>query len=438
MAMDIIREYDNMQKIAEKILEVLNIKFEAEKRFGKSLFFISDLFLPDGGRIGQNDISKQSCIEFKLRLMPTTISTVYSRFRALKKRCDLNKLYIVYKESPDERTLVNIEKEIEGLNDLVLLSFTELFEDNNPIEVENKNLTWKEERDNYRIPLLIKDIKNNSSTLFLGAGVGQSAKLPSWNELLKKIFQKSSFAHLYETDIDKITEACYNSNLITARYLTQKLKDKNKELCKAIHDIFYMDSKPQYSELMKSIVALSAKEPVKSIITYNFDDLIDQRIPNSHPMYGKRRISNTHEFPIYHVHGYVPEKNVQTDSEVILSEESYHEKYREVFDWSNVEQLYALSHSTCLFIGLSMSDPNLRRLLDIAKRNYVSDEQDCLHYAFLKRASLNGCNMPCGYRKNDEHIAILERIFQELGITVIWYEKYDDLPDILNTIISKI
>ena len=439
--METIREYDNMQKIVEAILEEHDIKFEAEKRFDKnhfSKYYVPDLYLSDGGQIGEYNLPKHSCIELKLRLMPTTISSVYNRFKILKTKYNLTKLYVVYKESPNEKILSNIKKDIEGLDDLVLERFSELFGKNSHEQIHIRKLSWIEERDNNRIPFLIKSIKDNNSTLFLGAGVGQSAKLPSWNELLKKIFQKSSFKHLYETDLDKISEACYNSNLITARYLTQNLKDKKDELNKVIHEAFYVDSKPQYSKLMKSIVALTAKKPIKSIITYNFDDLIDQRISNAHSMYGKRRISNTHEFPIYHVHGYVPEKNVNADSEVILSEESYHEKYREVFDWSNVEQLYALSHTTCLFIGLSMSDPNLRRLLDIAKKNYVSDEQDCLHFAFLKRTNLNGCNMPCGYKKNEEHIEMLERIFKDLGITVIWYENHDDLPNILKLIVSKI
>lgn len=438
--MEIIREYDDMQNKTEEQLKKLQIKFEAEKVFGKGRpyrFYIPDLYLPDGGKIGGYDIPEKSCIELKLRLMPTTISSTYKRFQILKEKYNLNKLYLVYKEVPNEEVLSRIKADLEGLNDFFLVSFTDLFINIDPI-IPLKNLTWEEERDFNRIPSLVKAIKANNSTLFLGAGVGQSAHLPSWDELLKKIFQKSSFTHLYETDIDKITESCYKSNLITARYLTQKLADKRNELPKIIHEVFYVDSKPQYSQLMKSIVALSAKEPVKSIITYNFDDLIDQKIPNSHPMYGKRRISNTHEFPIYHVHGYVPQKNVQSDSEVILSEECYHEKYREVFDWSNVEQLYALSHTTCLFIGLSMSDPNLRRLLDIAKANYISDEQDCLHYAFLRRTPLNGCNMPCGKQKNEEHNEILERIFQDLGITVIWYKNHDDLPKILNSITACI
>lgn len=433
-----IEEYENMQNVIESILAQQEIIFEVEKEFSrnrKANFYIPDLYLPYGGKIGNISMADKSCIELKLRLLPTTISSTYKRFQVLKERYQLGNLYLIYKEIPyDTHFCKQMPK---GMHDLYLLRFEDL---QGYLDTKNRTIskTWKELRDCDRIPQLVKSIKSNNATLFLGAGVSQSANLPSWKDLLRKIFQKCSFSNLFENDIDKILEACHHSTLITARYLTQKKLTKHFNLEDIIHDIFYIDSKPKYSQLMKSIVHFSTKEEVKSIITYNYDDLIDQRISNSRPMYGNRRISNAKEFPIYHVHGYVPEKNSLGDSEIILSEERYHEKYRQVFDWSNVEQIYALTHTTCLFIGMSMSDPNLRRLLDIAKVNYISDEQDCPHYAFLKRSYLNGCNMPCGKNKNDEHIYLMEQMFGDMGITVIWYENHDELPQILASIAAKI
>lgn len=52
--------------------------------------------------------------------------------------------------------------------------------------------------------------------------------------------------------------------------------------------------------------------------------------------------------------------------EIVLIENDNHRIYSEVFDWSNVEQLRALTRCTCFFAGLSLKDPNLRRLLEIA------------------------------------------------------------------------
>lgn len=430
--------YDNIQIEVEKFLSSQNIDFESEKIFGKrrnNILYIPDLYLPKGGKIGDITIPAKACIELKKRILQTTIVSTYNRFQVLKKKESLSKLYLIYdikNENIDENI---ISKYTESWNDFELIPLSKFIGNINSRNVEYAN--WVDERDNRRIPSLVKNIRTNNATLFLGAGVSQSAHLPSWKKLLEKLCKKSSFVNLYESDIDKITDACHNSNLITVRYLIQKGFKNNQTLEDIVHEIFYKDSKPQYSDLMKSIVGISKKQQIKSIITYNYDDLIDQNIPNARPIYGNRRISNASEFPIYHVHGYIPQQNMPSDSSIVLSEERYHEKYREAYDWSNVEQLHALTHSTCLFIGLSMSDPNIRRLLDFAKSKFISDEQDCPHYAFLKRTYLNGCNMPCGEFKNREHIDIQEKMFADLGINVIWYEDHDDLPDLINSISSK-
>lgn len=424
----------NMQKTIEDFLSFHKITFEAEKIFGKQrkhIPYIPDIYLPDGGEFNGMNIPAKTCIELKLRILPTTITSTYNRFQVLKKKEGLSELYLIYdkiNETPNFK-----EKIKEEFKDLILISFTDFIGNFSQSAYNN----WIDKRDNNYIPLLIRNIKTNNATLFLGAGVGLSANLPSWNELLKKIFKESSFTNLYDSDIDKIIEACHNSNLIAARYLTQK-GFNGKRLEEVVHTIFYKKSVPKYSDLMKSIVGLTQKQQVKSIITYNFDNLIDQKIPNARPIFGNRRVSNASEFPIYHVHGYIPQQNMPLDMDIVLSEETYHEKYREVYDWSNVEQLYALTHSTCLFIGLSMSDPNLRRLLDFAKSKYLSDEQDCPHYAFLQRSSLNGCNMPCGNNKNMEHIELQERIFRDMGITIIWYEEHNDLPSLIDTISASL
>lgn len=94
-------------------------------------------------------------------------------------------------------------------------------------------------------------------------------------------------------------------------------------------------------------------------------------------------------------------------------------------------------------IGLSMSDPNLRRLLEISSRNTERTQ----HFAFIKRISdHNFC-----YKKSDKinrdvkaikntkgaqkflqtHHSLNEEIMKELGVSIIWYEEHDELPGLL-------
>ena len=57
--------------------------------------------------------------------------------------------------------------------------------------------------------------------------------------------------------------------------------------------------------------------------------------------------------------------------------------YNDVYNWSNIKQINALREKNCLFIGCSLSDPNMRRLLDIAY-----DKSEAKHYAILKKEDI--------------------------------------------------
>ena len=167
------------------------------------------------------------------------------------------------------------------------------------------------------------------------------------------------------------------------------------------------------------------------------------------PIASDAEISDHNNLPIYHVHGIIPEHS-NTSDRVVFSEEVYHERYRDTYHWSNVEQLHAMSRKHCFFIGLSMVDPNLRRLLDISRKMNATDTPS--HYAFLKRTKQNDyClsnNKGCQYvqvsqslidKKKQKDIynlnyIVLENIFRQLGVNVIWYENHDEIPHLIEEI----
>ena len=111
---------------------------------------------------------------------------------------------------------------------------------------------------------------------------------------------------------------------------------------------------------------------------------------------------------------------------VVLTEDDYHQVYSEVFDWSNVEQLHALTRCTCFFIGLSLNDPNLRRLLEIAQRG---SSKSVRHYVFLERKSEYEI-----IEKAEKDFQIRENMLADLGLNVIWYkgnDEHKELPELL-------
>lgn len=111
----------------------------------------------------------------------------------------------------------------------------------------------------------------------------------------------------------------------------------------------------------------------------------------------------------------------------VLSEEQYHEVYANAYNWGNVELLHALNRTTCFFIGLSMNDPNLRRILEIS-HNEAADQTR--HYAFLAR------QQNFDTEKKDKCFQYVQtEIFKNLGLNVIWYNKHEELPVLLSQVI---
>src|SRR5207237_1469192 len=64
-------------------------------------------------------------------------------------------------------------------------------------------------------------------------------------------------------------------------------------------------------------------------------------------------------------------QETNTTSNVIFTERHYHQLMESVFHWALTEIVSHLRHHTVLFVGLSMSDPNIRRLLDACRNSDI-------------------------------------------------------------------
>ena len=118
------------------------------------------------------------------------------------------------------------------------------------------------------------------------------------------------------------------------------------------------------------------------------------------------------------------------NAELIFSEEDYHRVYRDAYCWSNLAQLNYLREHTCLFIGCSLTDPNLRRLLDVAKRNNEKPR----HYAFLRRnntANSGQVDQKALEIYKDIDLSLREKYYAEMGLNIIWVDDFDEIPQIL-------
>ncbi|MBQ0142676.1 MAG: SIR2 family protein [Prevotellaceae bacterium] len=401
----------------------------------------ADAYLPDAS-LFFND-GGDCFVEVKTQLRSDTLYRVRHQYDQIIQESPCHKLVLIYRDSLIPVPTANKLQHMIG-RDIKLVSYKELEQvvavDN---VLEHVALPYEGGLTNDNRCILVRNafLKGNVC-LFLGAGVGKSAGMPNWQELLVKILKTSNAPSVVDNvrQYHNLEEDCMYSYPIIGRFAVDGLvpqDDDNsaselyetaiEELRNKIKRRLY--SKPHGSRLVDVLATLTMSEYVDSVVTYNYDDLIENKLKEIGfskimPIYENNRCLPI-EKPIYHVHGYVPrDKSLQ--SKPILSERDYHELYKEAFHWTNVEQLHALNRNTCIFIGLSMTDPNLRRLLDFSRGALLDDGKENPHFLFMCK----DCHQKTDDKK-DAYFKRFEQIMHEFGITVIWYDNHNELPDLL-------
>ena len=363
--------------------------------------------------------------------------TVSKRFEEYRKKFNLGKLIIIWKNAD-----VPYLRRQDGLADM----YSELGFKNFLSEHQKPENKVDEKEALIEKPLNMENLAKGAfhegrNTFFLGAGVSMDANLASWDSLLENILKpinNEPFKHINEANSDAIYSACGDSNLIMGRYIAGKNKDAQTFLGERIREVLYKDKKD--SDLVNVICEAIADGEVDQVITYNYDDLIESKLEKLNakfrPVSTKSVLLQRGEVPIFHVHGMIPESNSFGNIKPcpVLSEKDYHTLYRDSHNWSNVTQLFALNNTTCFFIGFSMSDPNLRRLLDIASSDDGGSKTEwnrTPHFVFLQKVKLKG---EAAKKVNEEHWAEQEYMIRELGLNVIWFNEFTDLPDLIRRI----
>lgn len=380
-------------------------------------FNIFDMLLPEGCKI--LDLKGPLFIECKYSIRPDSTkyyTRLFEDFSSKKK--DANFL-IVFNDQGQP-----IQK-YEGENlHIHFISFSELnqklIEKSGNKEESELIGSWQERTQKNK-----KDLKNlldeKVCTPILGAGVSIDAKVPSWEQLLRQLLQKAK--NYSKEDVEAhykfLSDRYENSLLIIARIIDGYLKDPEEKILLMADILYHKDIKK--SELIKELANVIKDKGIKDVITFNYDTLLEDELDPEHKseisIYNKTRAPKNN-VAVYHVHGIIKNNDKFRDKNIkladkdytrpVLSENEYHELYGDANSWSNIKILNALYHTHCFLVGLSMTDPNLRRLLDVAKKNQSADMP---HFVFLGRFD----------NIDEEYYDTQEILMNKLGLKVIWY-----------------
>ena len=423
-------------KIGDYLASICSNDEEIIKESFVSGRMMADFYLPNGCKAMQ--WPSKTVIEVKNIIRYSSISRIFQPYYVLFKEQKISQLVIIHNSLISNDSF---KKYIETLDS----KFIKIYNVNELVrkgDFPNKEI--KEIPSKIDVIDKAKDAYNNMRyTFFLGAGLSMDAQLPSWSALLESLLKsenKKPFEYINNANSESISSAMGYSSIVTGRYAldgylrdNQKDEDENyQDFIERIRKVLYK-KKNYKSALITSVAkAVKRKKPAQ-IITYNYDDLLDELL-NKKDFYSvsDNIIPRTKDVPIYHVHGMISRDNTRPSNSV-LSEKDYHHLYSNPHNWANVVQLNALYTSVCFFIGFSMTDPNQRRLLELARaKDKHSDDIDKLpHFVFLKKEPLKG---EASKEVNEEHWHEIEYMMSDFGLNVIWYNDFSDLPKMIDYI----
>lgn len=284
---------------------------------------------------------------------------------------------------------------------------------------------------------LRKALRDGKLTLVCGAGASKKAGVPNWDELLRMLLENmmnklstKKGIRITENSALEFNERYQYSTLVIGKYLKYNIGDEFESV---VRETLYSKAE-EGSGLVNSIVNLIRptrdRKSLDSVITFNFDTILEENLNKYNvefkSIYDEGMKQNSCEIPIYHVHGYLPRfGDIPPNANLVFSEDTYHNQFIEPFSWSNLIQLNKFSQNKCLFLGLSLSDPNLRRLLDVSSRKNKGDTVE--HYIIKRKP----------YKVDDiDKIAYMleEQDANELGLNIIWVNSFEDIPNVLDEI----
>lgn len=215
-------------------------------------------------------------------------------------------------------------------------------------------------------------LANSSLRLFLGAGVSSGFGLPEWREFIARVLGK---------DGDAAFMAELNSTpMVDLRRHLDPVDDGTSKYFNAVHEALYRGVSPnlleqlQRSPLLLAIAAMMTgahRGRVDSVVTYNYDDLLEQYLTMLGLAVCRRMrpndLSTRADVELNYVHGRLPQqwKPSAGDPEIILSEKSYRQRRAEIDEGWPAWVAHGLSSKIALFIALSGDDSSI---LDVLKR----------------------------------------------------------------------
>jgi hypothetical protein len=318
-------------------------------------------------------------------------------------------------------------------------------------------------RDWDRWKLLRERFQKRGLVLALGAGVSTGCKILGWPELLGRVGDRCLGPHGHTlvaeliaagTTLPAIAGILESKRPKNVRFLELLSAELYRDFPfhEAIADWlqrrklvkFVADSNPT----MRAVAALcaqpaaknefAANAQIRAVVNFNVDSILRTYARSRYGTFLFRTIESASKLaasgriPIYQMHGFLKfyqSDRPDDDEEVrcVFTEGEYYDFFNRPNSVFNYTFLYLLREYNCLFIGMSMTDENIRRLLhySTAERRQralelgqaATERLALRHFCILKKS---------GSARRDE---LTDISLRRLGTRVLWISNFDEIPD---------
>ena len=214
-----------------------------------------------------------------------------------------------------------------------------------------------------------------SLSVVVGAGVSAEAGLPTWNRLVSDLLDRAGRERLAFTEDENraawIAKVTGGESPLGAAAVVEALADT--DLADWIPDALYGADAERFAPgpIARQLPVLrEAFDAGLRLMTTNYDDLVEQAfadvLPDVAPVAftgptgpAVPETDSTHQ-RVSHLHGLLARDGTR-EGTIVLTERDYQEVT--AGDWQRSEVGAALMAGSCLFIGSSLTDPNLLRYL---------------------------------------------------------------------------
>ncbi len=174
-------------------------------------------------------------------------------------------------------------------------------------------------------------------------------------------------------------------------------------LYSALYFPFGQPLNPEPSNIHRHLVQLFAAHPAQRW-TLNYDDLLEEAARSLGPPVvtrdpSRRRVG--HGLSIAHLHGFLsppdraaahPEPH-EAETILTMAEDDFHAITRDIVGWTDREFHSLFDERRVLMLGMSLDDPNVRRVL-VARPAHPRDDVAPQHFALLRALTVRDGDLP--------------------------------------------